>query len=528
MCPKNAPSGASLALALVVVLACAGAARFAAADGDADATTLEPSLQLEQQYNSNIFSQEKGEEQSPVTILRPGLTFRNAGERGFLRLNGWLSNHSYWQESKLNGTDRGGMLDFDRRLTSRLSFFGSGTKTRYVNRDEIRGSDIAVRNDEGQVEIVPGHLVSGGAPDIDTEAATLGVRYDFTPRTTLQLSGGPTNVAYNRHPVGSTTYRDRAGWFARSLVAYELSPRDQLSLDVQALGLDQDDATAFFFKEPAAVTIGAGGFELVTVNDNLAVGTGESRSEQQLAMLGWGRSWSPVWYTRFSVGARRLHSEVEDAWALASTAARLCILTPFGCFPTGTKVPATTFTPVDFDDTGPGVIGEVLLRRTFERSLLTLSYRRSTEVNSGATTSDVDVDTFTVELRRLLAQRVTLQLTGKFEYLENASDRPQLVPATFDAFDPLMGANWSCPQGSLQVIGSGSDSLGQCEIGTSTEGNGQRLTLGARIDWQLRKRLGSYVVIRYYDQMGDPGVSGSDYNKYTIGVGFRYAYDLEL
>jgi hypothetical protein len=40
--------------------------------------------------------------------------------------------------------------------------------------------------------------------------------------------------------------------------------------------------------------------------------------------------------------------------------------------------------------------------------------------------------------------------------------------------------------------------------------------------------LATFITFRYYDQMGDPGLFGNNYDKYTVGVGFRYAYDLEL
>ena len=50
----------------------------------------------------------------------------------------------------------------------------------------------------------------------------------------------------------------------------------------------------------------------------------------------------------------------------------------------------------------------------------------------------------------------------------------------------------------------------------------------ARVDWQLRKRLSTFVVLRYGDRNGDEQLFGQNYNKYNVGVGFRYDYSLGL
>lgn len=516
--PKSARSGVSLALVALAGL-CLCAPRRAGAEAGADKTSLQPDLTVEQQWNSNIFAAESDEEHSLVTIVRPSLTFLNEGELGYLRLNGWLSNHTYWEESELNGADRGGSLRFDRKLSPRFAVFGDGSLVRYTDLDEIR-SDPGPSGQEGV-------LISSGAPDIDVSQASGGLRYDLDARTRMELTGGPFSVSYNRHPVGATTYRDRSGWYTNWNLAHALTQRDKLSIDLGASVTDQDSVVVGYPDQNEG---------LVAPASPVAFDTGKSRSQQQNLTVGWQREWSHLWLTDVSVGVRRLDSSIRGASSTASTAVTTIVRDDGS--PVVAFAPTKTFIPTDSDDTSPAVIGSVTLRRMFERSLLTFQYSRETEVASGALSSDVDVDTFMLDFRHKLSERFTFGLTGEFAYYTSVNDSPQLVGAYFTPvpvtdWDPTAKPAWTCggllgPGGSLQVTGTGGGSYGQCEIGTSSELTGQRLTLNARVDWQMRKRLASFVVFRYYDQQADPGLWGSDYNKYTIGVGFNYAWDLEL
>ena len=517
MFPNNARSGASLAL-VALACACFGAARRAAAESGADRTALQPDITVEQQWNSNIFSLDHDEKHSPVTIVRPNLTFLNDGELGYLHLNGWLSNHLYWDEADMNGTDRGGSLAFERKVSPRFDVFGNGSLERYTSRDEIRSGPGATGQD--------GVILSAGAPDVNIDQGTGGLRYNFDLRTRSELSGGPFDVSYNHHPLGQTTYRDRDGWFVNWNLTHQLTQLDKLTLDLGANVTDQQSTTAAFFDQ-------TNGLNSTT---SIPLDTGKSRSEQQSVTFGWERAWSPVWLTGISVGVRRLDSHISGASRQASTPAPTLIdeggNVVFGFAPTN------TFIPVDFDDTGPAMIGTLTVRRSFERSLLTFTYERETQVASGALSSDVNVDTFSLEYTHRLAERVTLGLMGDFNYYVSANDSPQLEPAYFTPvpvtdWNPAAGATYTCgglfgPGGKLIVTGKAPFNFGQCEVGTSSELTGQRLSLGARLDWQMRKRLGSFLYVRYYDQRGDPGLWGNDYNKYLIGVGFKYAYDLEL
>ena len=59
-------------------------------------------------------------------------------------------------------------------------------------------------------------------------------------------------------------------------------------------------------------------------------------------------------------------------------------------------VPFTDFVPVDFDDTGPGVVGEISVTRVLPRGQFALSYSRETRTTSSLFASDVNVDTYSL------------------------------------------------------------------------------------------------------------------------------------
>jgi hypothetical protein len=58
--------------------------------------------------------------------------------------------------------------------------------------------------------------------------------------------------------------------------------------------------------------------------------------------------------------------------------------------------------------------------------------------------------------------------------------------------------------------------------------------LTARFDWQMRRQLNAYFLARYYQAVTDETLGSAseiqteDMNKITLGLGFRYAWDLGL
>jgi hypothetical protein len=73
----------------------------------------------------------------------------------------------------------------------------------------------------------------------------------------------------------------------------------------------------------------------------------------------------------------------------------------------------------------------------------------------------------------------------------------------------------------------------QC-FGGSSEETREYTSFVARLDWQLRRRLNAYAVARYYASQTEQALgSGIDLeteelDKFTLGVGFHYMWDLGL
>jgi len=502
--PKNAPSGASLALALIGLVCAPVAARAE------DNLRLETDILVEQDWDSNIYNAKTDKTGSPVTIVRPGLHLANVGELGYFRMNGWLSSHSYWEESELNGIDRGVSLEVDRKLTPRFTIFGNGSLQHFADHNEIRESDSIGTSSTGQPVIQPGQLVEGASPTVNLDQGVAGVRYLLTPRSQLELTGGPFSVSYGHNDTGVFDNRDRDGWFGSLSLDYQLTVLDKLSIGLSANNTNLQDVVSgqtYVYESPFAPA--------PTIFD---LQTGESHSEQQSVNLGWYRAWSPAWSSNLSVGVRRLHTEVTGA----STPATQVVLL-FG-FPIPNLLPV--YVASDFDDTGPGLVGEFRITRSFTRSALALGYSRETRSTSSNVTSDVNVDTFDLTFTHRLAERVTFRLTGSYQLYETANDSPALVPAAYvQVPEPALACQ---PGMTLRLMSSGQSILGQCEGGTGNALQSQTFGAAARIDWQLRKRLATFVVFRYYDRSGDAALLGNAFNKYNVGLGFRYLYDLDL
>jgi hypothetical protein len=503
--PKNAPSGGSLAA--VALLCCAALVARAG-----EKTELHTSVEVEQDYDSNIFYDNNNEVDSGITIIRPSLSLENHGTLGHTKLYGFISEHIYTADSVLNGFDRGFGGDLERKILPRTTIFANGSYQRLASHLEIRGPDIVVTPGAGspvpgESIVEPGELIEGATPDVDLAQGTFGMRQDLTPRLQLVLSGGPFSIDYLEDHQGLNTLRDRSGWFGGATFQYALTPIDQMSLELQGNSTDFADA---FSQNPFPVND-------PTNPHSVNINTGETTSDQQSLTLGWTRSWSELWSTTVAVGGRRLHTRTTDALRPLTRVS----VSQFGI------VPFVDFVPVEFDDTGPGVVGELSVTRLLPRGQLALSYTRETRTTSSLFASDVNVDTVALGWIHRLSSRVTFTLRGSFEHYTSVNDNVQFVPATFDgAINPITGPEYSCPAGFLLTSGTGIDKTGQCQVDNRSSLNADSYNVVARLDWQLRKRLSTFVLLRYGDRNGDEALFGPNYDKYNVGIGFRYDYTL--
>ncbi len=499
MFPKNARSGASLAL---LCLCCA--AGVARAEGEE--THLNLDLTVEQDYDSNVFARENDPIGSAVTIVRPSIGLESYGTLGHALLTGWLSSHTYWSESELNGVDRGVAVDVDRTILPRIALFGNGSYQRVAPRGEVRGPNIVTVGGSpgapGEPVVSPGQLIAGATPNVDLGQAEIGARYSLSPRSRLSLSGGPYSVDYLERSQPFSQFRDQSGWFTRLSLLRNWSAVDSLR-----------------------VTLGANGSTLDDFSNTGVLHSGTTNSDQQNLTFGWERHWNELWTTGVSIGVRRLVSQTKDA-SRRITFAELDPNAPGGPAIVG----VVGVVPTDFDSVGPGIIGGFSIERVMPRGGIALSYQRETRTTSSLFAADVNVDTVTASYIHRLSSRATLTFLGSFEHYESVDESPQIFPATYipGSFNPITGPDFVCAEGTLVTQGSGDDKGGQCEVTGSQTLTSNNWFASARLDWQLRKRLSTYAIFRYEDRIGDDLLFGNDYSRFTVGVGLTYAYDLGL
>jgi hypothetical protein len=499
---KNVRSGASLAL--LALLCCAAPAVRAG-----ETTEITTDLTVENDYDSNILFKENNPRGSAITIVRPEIHLDDHGTLGHVNLGGYLSSHTFWEESELDGVDRGVSLDFDRTLLPRWSVFGSGSFQRIAAHDEIRGpATVSVSNEPGvptEPVLQPGQLVEGAVPNVDLGQGQFGFRYLLSPRSKLSLSAGPFLIDYLSSPsLPHSGFRDRDGYFANLTLDRSLSSVDSLSFSL--------DANTTNFNN---VFIGVAPSQNPNGAPPIPINTGTTESDLQSFSVGWNRTWNELWTTSISLGARRLETVTRNQLQQAT---RLAV-TPSGV------TAFADFVETDSDNVGPGAIGAVSIQRLFSRGLIAASYSRETRTTSSVSASNVNVDAASLTFKWRLAEYVTFSANGDYEHYESADKIAEVQPAQFASFNPITGAEFSCNSGfQLSVTGSGLGAVGQCVGSARSKLTSDLWTASARVDWQLRKRLFTFAVLRFTDRSGDPALFGNPYDKWNVGVGFRYDY----
>jgi len=474
--PKNALSGASLALVAILCAPLSGRA--------ADKTVLRPMLDVEQGWDSNIFNDQNDQQGSLVTRVSPGLWIENSGELGSARLGLTAVGRNVWRESQLSGIDGLARGDFDRKLTPRLSVFGDGLLEHYSGYDEI-----AEGGSTTQPGGLPGEVILGEQPSWARDQIGGGFSYLLTERLSLRLSGSAGRVNFERVDARRTSegyFRDRTMFGARSMLVYQLTALDQVLLDIDLDNTSYQD-----------------------------VGTGTNDSTIWSSQVGWTRNWTQFWSSTAKIGVRSLDT-TQDNVPQSGTAI-------VGPVPLAAK---------SFSNSGTGLIGSLSIRRAFARSAIEFSYDRDTRSTGGRGRTNFDIDSFTLSWTQRLAERVKLTFSGNYSLYHSVTDEIPSYAAR------LSGSSISCPLGGAPQVVAFIDILGprpvyQC-FGGSSEEKREYTTVTGRLEWQLRRRLNAYVTARYYLSTTDQTLgSGSsiqteDLDKFTCGVGFRYYYDLGL
>jgi len=483
--PKNAPSGARIraGLALAALLCAALPAQAA------DETYLRPMIDVEQSWDSNIYNDSEGEQSSLITTISPGLWFENRGELGYARAGVTARGRNVWEESDLTGIDLLTRGDFEHKLTPRLALFGDGLYDRYSGYDQI--SDAGSPAD-------PGNVLLEEQPRWVRDNLGAGFRYLLTERLSYTLRGYAGRVNYDSSDVGNTGvfnegyYRDRTQLGGSTRLLYQLTAHDQVMLDV---GLDE------------------------TEYQDLGAGTNESSIWN--SEIGWSHTWTQFFSSTAKIGFSSTDSEQTGVPQFATCEA---FGRPVTC--PGGSSSRTLIGESDFSTSGSALIGTLSLRRVFARGFLELAYNRSTRSTGGSGRTDFDIDSFTLSFSHRLAERVRLTLTGNYSAYHSVSDD---VPN----YAPLNGV---CRLGGTKVpLGffPPFTAVVQC-VGGSSEEKRHYTTLVGKLEWQLRRRLSSYVTATYNtsktdQELGNFGdVTTQDLDKFTVATGFRWYHDLGL
>ncbi len=167
-------------------------------------------------------------------------------------------------------------------------------------------------------------------------------------------------------------------------------------------------------------------------------------------------------------------------------------------------------------DSSVGLVGSFGLVRALPRGSASLNYSRESRGESSGYPS-VDVDTFDLSFVHRFSERQRLTLSGSWSKFVSAGDTQFVNPSFF----ALVGPN-TCIDAGFVVI--------PCLIVGDDEVDSKALRASARLDWQLRKRLFTFVSVNWVDiDSANTGVRRiSEYNKLLTTFGFRYLYDMEL
>jgi hypothetical protein len=388
-------------------------------------------------------------------------------------------------------------------VTPRLTLLGNGYLEHY----------------SGYNEIDAGGLNQGNQPILSEQPAWNrdllggGFRYLLTERLSWTLSGSAGRVNYeslNSPSISQGSYRDSTELLGRSALLYQLTALDQVSLNV-----DYDN----------------------TSYQNL--GTGTNDSDIWSSEVGWTRSWTQAWTTTAKIGLSSLDATQNGVpQGGGYSFYGLCQ------GPNGLEFPCRrvqSLGQTDLSNSSTGAIGSLLVRRVFARSSLDFQYERDTRSTGGAGKTNFDIDSFTLAWTQRLAERVRLTLSGNYSMYQSVSDQIPAYPASVTATSPTTFSS-GCAFGGVATqadlipdpVNPGSQIPVFTCVGGSSQEKREYTTLIGRIEWQMRRRLNTYVVGKYYHSIKDltrgsqSTIRTEDLDKFTFGVGFKYSYDLGL
>jgi hypothetical protein len=321
------------------------------------------------------------------------------------------------------------------------------------------------------VEDGDGRELIGDRPDYFRQAFSSGFRYALDPLSTLTVSAGFTDVAYDEGDRGNDfSQRDRDSIEASIAYVRQLSERDEAGL---SLRLSRD------------------AFDEVR---GRSVGTGEETNRTVAAMLHWGRQWTPAWSSRLAAGARRVRIEEDGIPGLV-------LLSPSGL----------DLSPTDDSN---GLVGNLEVSRSTKRTVTTLGYYKQTTPSSGYG-STVDSDTISVGFVARLTDRLRLDARAFAQQYESLGDSLGVVRFSFT--DGCGSLELGLVNGQLVCVGLTDDEIDATVMGGHVQ-----------LGWRVNGHWRTFLRYTFRDQSSEGKRPVSEYTDHGVLMGFRYAIPIDL
>jgi hypothetical protein len=467
LCRRGAP-GVALAL---VLLATPGLGRAY------DEIKLTPSISFEQRWESNVFNRESDERDDFVTFAQPQLELRYDSDRTRIRTSYLLQSRSYADYSGLNSIGHRLKFDGSRNLTRRLSASLGGALRISPKTDDFDVDGLGFRR---------------GRPDYRTYSLSGSLRYSLDARSAISLGLVHARQDYEADSDNPGIQTDTESRSITLSYTRTLSRRDSVGLSLARSDTEFQRDPDTFVRPVFETLSGEIRAEVPECREgfvdalepeftpffNPTTGLynrpcaslriddlGSTNSVQHSLSVNWARTWGTTWRSGLRIGVRRLESEGDSKTAFVSPDSSV----------------TETFSQ---SDSSVSMTGSFSLTRSTDVSTLSFSYLRETRPASNRS-ANVDIDFLTIAYDRRLTHRLRGLVRSTWTRQQSVSD--------------------------LQAI------------------DDQVWRLVGQLQWRWTEDLSTFVRIGYRTQSAQSRISNAtEYDKYSIGIGFQYKFPLYL
>lgn len=439
----------------------------------ADELSVRPGIEIFEEFSTNPTRARDRDLADSAFALRykPNLEIETRGQTGFNRLKLGVNGRQYHDSKYENrdANDKFANFDFQRAISSRLSFFGSAGY--YLNEDV----DAILVERDGSVSPDGPVILTSDRPDIETLSGQFGFEYRLNPKSSLNVSAVIYDFDYDLasrtlNPLDPfRNQRDFSSNVGRISYNRRLTSRDsgfvQLSYRKTNFESAADFEHAFFDQETDPDT---GTITFTEVTRDLPLNA-EQDDTQTSVTIGWTRQWVPTLTTSLSGGTRRLKSE-RGSFHVFDPNAFLGGASEFLAVQAPQDGSSTSFT------------GSASLTKGFKRGQLQLFASRETRPSSGVSAS-VDETSYGFSYTHSFSGKLSARVGARNEFREAANERGFDDTARIHRYD-------------------------------------------ASVRWRLRERWVAFVRGTSTDSSADNRFFSS-YSDNRVSFGFNYAFGLD-